>query len=99
MAINIKILVLISLAACVATLSALPNAVRFTPSAAVPPPPPREFRGVWVATVANIDWPSKPGLTTEQQQAEMLAILDRAAQLKLNAVIFQVRPGCDALYD
>src|SRR5579871_3371768 len=64
-----------------------------------PPPVPREFRGVWVATVANIDWPSKPGLSTDQQKAEMLAILDKAAQLKLNAIIFQVRPGCDALYD
>src|SRR5436309_7319922 len=63
-----------------------------------PPSPPREFRGVWVATVGNIDWPSRPGLTTKQQQDELLALLDRAAALKLNAVIFQVRPMCDALY-
>ena len=48
-----------------------------------PPPAPREFRGVWVATVANIDWPSKPGLPTVQQRAEMLAILDRAQALRL----------------
>ena len=33
-----------------------------------PPPPVREFRAAWVATVGNIDWPSKPGLSTEQQQ-------------------------------
>jgi uncharacterized lipoprotein YddW (UPF0748 family) len=65
----------------------------------VPPPPAREFRGVWVATVANIDWPSKPGLSTDQQKAELIAILDRAVQLRLNAIILQVRPGCDALYD
>src|SRR5712691_12875033 len=64
----------------------------------VPPKPAREFRGAWVATVKNIDWPSKPGLTTAQQKAELIAILDRAAQLHLNAVIFQVRPACDALY-
>ena len=64
----------------------------------VAPPMPREFRGVWVATVSNIDWPSRPGLSTAEQQAELLAILDRAAQLRLNAVIFQVRPGADALY-
>jgi uncharacterized lipoprotein YddW (UPF0748 family) len=64
-----------------------------------PPEPPREFRAVWVATVANIDWPSKPGLTTEQQKAEAIAILDRCAILNINAVVFQVRPGCDALYD
>ena len=58
----------------------------------------REFRGVWVATVGNIDWPSKPGLTTEEQQREALAILDTVAALNMNAVVFQVRPHCDALY-
>ncbi|MCC5636553.1 family 10 glycosylhydrolase [Nostoc sp. CHAB 5844] len=68
------------------------------PAAIIPPSPNREFRGVWVASVANIDWPSKPGLTTAQQQAELTTILDRAAKLKLNAVILQVRPACDALY-
>lgn len=63
-----------------------------------PPEPVREFRAVWVATVSNIDWPSKPGLPVRQQQAELLALLDRAVQLRLNAVILQVRPACDALY-
>lgn len=58
----------------------------------------REFRGVWVATVDNIDWPSKPGLSTRDQQKELLALLDRAVALRLNAVIFQVRPSADALY-
>ena len=62
------------------------------------PEVPREFRGVWVASVANIDWPSKPGLTTQEQQTELLAILDRAVALRLNAVILQVRPAADALY-
>jgi len=60
--------------------------------------PAREFRGVWVASVHNIDWPSKPGLTTAEQQAELLAMLDRAQRLKLNVFVFQVRPACDALY-
>jgi uncharacterized lipoprotein YddW (UPF0748 family) len=64
----------------------------------MPPPLPREFRGVWVATVGNMDWPSKPGLSTAEQQRELLAILDRSAELRLNAVIFQVRPAGDALY-
>ncbi len=64
----------------------------------VPPPAPREFRAAWVATVANIDWPSKPGLPAEQQRAEALAILNRAQSLKLNAIILQVRPAADALY-
>ncbi len=64
-----------------------------------PPPIPREFRAAWVATVGNMDWPSKPGLSTAQQQAEMRAILDRLVQLRMNAVVFQVRPAADALYD
>lgn len=58
----------------------------------------REFRAVWVATVGNIDWPSRTGLTTEEQQKEARAILDTASSLNLNAIIFQVRPHCDALY-
>src|SRR5687768_11060907 len=62
------------------------------------PAAPREMRGVWVATVENIDWPSKPGLPVEQQKAELLAILDKCAQLNLNAVVLQVRPACDAMY-
>jgi uncharacterized lipoprotein YddW (UPF0748 family) len=53
---------------------------------------------VWVATVENIDWPSRPGLSTREQQQELLEILDRAVQLRLNAVIFQVRPAADAFY-
>ena len=68
-------------------------------AAVEPPPVRREFRGVWVATVDNIDWPSEPGLTTAQQKAELTAIFDRAQQLNLNAVIFQVRPSADALYE
>ncbi len=64
-----------------------------------PPALKREFRGVWVATVANIDWPSKPGLPAAEQKKELLAILDRTVELKLNAVIFQVRPMADALYE
>jgi uncharacterized lipoprotein YddW (UPF0748 family) len=63
-----------------------------------PPPIERELRGVWVATVANIDWPSEPNLPVVQQQAQALAILDLAAELKLNTVVFQVRPAADALY-
>ena len=64
----------------------------------IPPKVDREFRGVWVASVGNIDWPSKPGLSSEQQKQELIALLDRVSSLKMNAVILQVRPGCDALY-
>ena len=63
------------------------------------PPVPREFRGAWVASVANIDWPSRPGLSTWEQQAELIAILNRCVALNFNAVILQVRPAADALYD
>lgn len=65
---------------------------------ASPPPAPREFRAAWVATVSNIDWPSKKGLTTEEQRREILLICDRAAELKLNCLIVQVRPATDTMY-
>ncbi|MBE9129304.1 MULTISPECIES: glycoside hydrolase family 10 protein [unclassified Coleofasciculus] len=58
----------------------------------------REFRGVWVATVWNIDWPSQRGLPVEQQQKELIQILDRLEALNFNALILQVRPTADALY-
>ncbi|MBA2434196.1 MAG: family 10 glycosylhydrolase [Chthoniobacterales bacterium] len=58
----------------------------------------REFRGAWVATVYNLDWPSKPGLPAATQKAQLRALLDRAAALKLNAILLQVRPASDALY-
>jgi uncharacterized lipoprotein YddW (UPF0748 family) len=56
------------------------------------------MRGAWIATVANIDWPSTNAITTGQQKTELVAILDRAVGLKLNSVMFQVRPACDAFY-
>ncbi|CAN5554176.1 glycoside hydrolase family 10 protein [soil metagenome] len=58
----------------------------------------REFRGAWVATVYNLDWPSKPGLPAATQKAQLRALLERAAALKLNAILLQVRPASDALY-
>lgn len=60
--------------------------------------PKREFRGVWVATVANIDWPSEPGLSTYEQQQEILDIVDLHKKNGINAIILQVRPTADALY-
>src|SRR5215217_3448716 len=58
----------------------------------------REFRAAWVATVANINWPSKPGLAVDSQQKEAIALLDFLKAHNFNAVIFQVRPQADALY-
>ncbi|HET9011143.1 MAG TPA: family 10 glycosylhydrolase [Gemmatimonadaceae bacterium] len=63
-----------------------------------PPRVPREFRAVWVATVDNMDWPSKKGLSTAQQQAELITILDKLVALRMNAIVLQVRPAADALY-
>ena len=58
------------------------------------------FHGAWIATVANIDWPSKEAVgNTERQQAEMIFILDSLQSIGINAVILQVRPTSDALYD
>jgi uncharacterized lipoprotein YddW (UPF0748 family) len=59
---------------------------------------PREFRAVWVATVDNIDFPTKKGLSVDEQKAELIAILDLAKKLRLNAIVFQVRPMTDAVY-
>src|SRR5690606_24153394 len=58
----------------------------------------KEFRAAWVATVANINWPSKAGLSTADQQKEAIQLLDYLKNHNFNAVIFQVRPQADALY-
>jgi len=63
-----------------------------------PPSLAREFRGVWIASVANIDWPSKPGLPAAEAKAELVRLFDRAKASGLNAIILQVRPAGDALY-
>ena len=57
------------------------------------------FRGAWIATVANIDWPTPEAVGyTDLQQEEMVWILDSLQSIGINAVIFQVRPTSDALY-
>ncbi|GAA0406710.1 family 10 glycosylhydrolase [Microbispora corallina] len=60
--------------------------------------PKRQLRGVWIATVHNLDWPSRPGLSPARQQAEYLKILDSAVKHRFNAVFVQVRPASDAIY-
>jgi len=88
----------------ISSLAALPactNVPNWGSSAVVtesPPEPQREFRAMWVATVANIDWPSKPGLSPEALRLEIQRHIDTAAALNLNAIILQVRPSCDAIY-
>ncbi len=60
--------------------------------------PLRDLRGAWVSSVSNIDWPSSRTLSTAQQQAELLRILDTLKNTGINTVYLQVRPECDALY-
>tara|TARA_R110002124_G_scaffold201629_4_gene368185 strand:- start:2636 stop:4171 length:1536 start_codon:yes stop_codon:yes gene_type:complete len=59
----------------------------------------REFRAAWVATVANINWPSSPGLSVALQKKEAIQLLDLLKDTNFNAVIFQARPQADALYE
>jgi uncharacterized lipoprotein YddW (UPF0748 family) len=60
-------------------------------------PPKREFRAAWIATVVNLDWPKSGNPATQKQ--EMIDMLDDLNEIGINAVIFQVRTECDALYD
>ena len=61
-------------------------------------PLPQEMRGVWIASVENMDWPSKPGLPPAAQQKEFTDLLDLLKQLNFNTVIVQVRPAADTFW-
>lgn len=61
--------------------------------------PASEIRGVWIASVFNINFPSRADLSAEQLRAELDTILDVCEANRLNTVFFQVRPACDALYE
>lgn len=78
---------------------AAPLSQAWQPSREQVPPPRQEFRALWVASVYNLDWPSKAGLSAKAQQAELIRILNTCAQLKMNAIFLQVRPNSDALYN
>lgn len=69
-----------------------------TPADTAAPVLQREMRGMWIATVANIDWPSGKTLTADQQRAEMMDIMSRAVTAGINTIVLQVRPAGDALY-
>ncbi|MFI2201221.1 glycoside hydrolase family 10 protein [Streptomyces sp. NPDC020192] len=86
--------------AALSTLATAPGAAA-VPLTEGPDHRPRasaEMRGVWLATVANRDWPSRPGLPAADQRVELTAHLDRAVRDRLNTVMFQVRPTADALW-
>ncbi|GGT17379.1 MULTISPECIES: glycoside hydrolase family 10 protein [Streptomyces] len=57
-----------------------------------------EFRGMWIASVQNVDWPSRTGLSAARQRAELTALYDTAVERRLNAVLLQVRPTADAMW-
>lgn len=57
-----------------------------------------EFRGVWVATLTNIDWPDGPEPNSEIQKAAFIKLLNMHKRNGMNAVIVQVRPAADAFY-
>ncbi|CAH0118578.1 hypothetical protein PAE9249_01067 [Paenibacillus sp. CECT 9249] len=73
-----------------------------SPSVPTPSKPDKpagdEFRAAWVSTVYNIDWPTKAGLSAEQQQSEFTKLLDDLQDMGMNAAIVQVRPTSDAFY-
>jgi uncharacterized lipoprotein YddW (UPF0748 family) len=66
-----------------------------TPGAAAPK---QQLRAEWIASVTNIDWPSRPGLPADQQKAELVGWYDEAVALGLNAVVVQIRPTADAFW-
>ncbi len=75
---------------------ALTVQARSFPMPASDEPPLYEFRGAWIATVAQLDWPRGAG--TEAQKASLVELLDRLKAAGINAVFFQIRPAADALY-
>ncbi|MCP6682667.1 glycoside hydrolase family 10 protein [Bacillus nakamurai] len=60
--------------------------------------PDREMRAVWIASVTNIDWPSKKGLSPDEQKKEFLKLLDDVQAMGMNAVVVQIKPTADAFY-
>lgn len=99
------ILLLLTVKNVYAQTPAAPAPATTTPAVAAPaaltkptPDPKREFRGAWIATVVNIDWPTSPKDSPDQQKAELLTILNSHQRTGINAVMFQVRPAADAFY-
>lgn len=62
-------------------------------------PPKREMRAVWIASISNIDWPSSKYLSSKRKIDELKELFDKLKDAGINAVFFQIRTECDALYD
>lgn len=81
-----------------AVLTVLAMVCTFGGATATAAGPTTAMRAEWIASVTNIDWPSAPGLSADQQRAEYTRLLDRAVENELNAVFVQVRPTADAFW-
>ncbi|HEX6914969.1 MAG TPA: family 10 glycosylhydrolase, partial [Chitinophagaceae bacterium] len=82
----------------VAAIIAFASTILFINCAMAQDAPKHEFRAVWIATVENIDWPSRKGLPVAQQKEEFIRILDMHYRNGMNAIIMQIRPVADAFY-
>ncbi|MEO6831233.1 MAG: family 10 glycosylhydrolase, partial [Chitinophagaceae bacterium] len=89
---NIQYAFLVLAAFCFLVLTASESRAQKVPA------PKREFRAAWIASVGNIDWPAKQTLSSAEQQASFIQLLDRMKRMGCNAVIMQIRPACDAFY-
>jgi uncharacterized lipoprotein YddW (UPF0748 family) len=96
------LLVLLTVAAALLTTPSVPVLAAPPGGSQCPAPdqatPKHQLRAEWIASVTNIDWPSRTGLTAAQQQAELLRWYDEAVELGLNAVVVQIRPTADAFW-
>ncbi|MBO0780816.1 MAG: family 10 glycosylhydrolase [Ktedonobacteraceae bacterium] len=86
-----------------AALVALPGCSLFTQATMSNTPgvaqwPNRQLRAVWIATVVNVDWPSRPGLAVAAQKQEFLHLLDALQSMHMNALVAQIKPTADAFY-
>lgn len=96
---KVKIYVLIFLSVTLFQCTRKLPAPQNTPSVKiVSQSPKREMRGVWVATIENIDWPSKKGLSSEAQRNEFSEMISYQADLGFNSVFVQIRAASDAFY-
>lgn len=86
-------------AAPVATAAPAATAAEAGACVSDPEAPKHQMRGLWIASVANIDWPSRPGLSPEAARAELDDYYDLATARGLNSVVVQVRPTADTFWD
>jgi uncharacterized lipoprotein YddW (UPF0748 family) len=72
--------------------------VRAVPANGQSTPPKLEFRGAWIATVINLDWPLSNSSSTATQKTQLVGLMDDLAETGVNAVFFQIRSESDAFY-